>query len=67
MEKLLTIQQLSDLLQIKPSTVYKWVHYHYIPSVKLGASVRFKEKKIEEWLQKRERKGRRSYKIQIED
>jgi excisionase family DNA binding protein len=64
--KLLTILQLSDLLQIKPSTIYKWVHYHYIPFVKLGSSVRFREKKIEGWLQKRERKGRISYKIQIE-
>lgn len=66
MGKLLTILQLSDLLQIKPSTIYKWVHYNYIPFVKLGSSVRFREKKIEGWLQKRERKGRISYKIQIE-
>lgn len=63
MNKLLTPQQLSELLQIKPSTVYKWVHYGFIPSVKIGSCIRFKEKRIEKWLKNRERKGRKSYKI----
>lgn len=67
MDKLLTPKQLSELLQVNLSTVYKWVHYHYIPSVKLGASVRFREKRVEKWLQGREKRGRSSYKIQIED
>jgi len=65
MEKLLTSKQLSELLQVKPSTVYKWVHYNYVPHVKVGALVRFKEKKVEEWLKKREHKGRRSYRMNI--
>lgn len=65
MEKLLTPQRLSDILQIKLSTVYKWVHYNYVPFIKLGFLIRFKEKKVEEWLKKRERKGRSSYGLKI--
>ena len=65
MEKLLTPQQLSDLLQIKQSTVYKWVHYRYVPYVKLGTAIRFRTAKIEEWVKKRERQGRSSHKIPV--
>ena len=67
MNKLLTAQQLSELLQVKPSTIYKWAHYGYIPFVKLGSGIRFKPEKVEAWLKKRERKGKRTYKIQILD
>jgi excisionase family DNA binding protein len=64
-EKLLKPQQLSDLLQVKLSTVYKWVHYGYIPFVKIGGLVRFREAKVEAWLEKRAKKGRYSYKFDI--
>ena len=66
MEKLLTPEQLSELLQVKPSTVYKWVHYGYVPCFKLGTLIRFKEKKIEKWLEKRERRGRNTYNIPVD-
>ena len=65
MEKLLTPEQLSLLLQVKVSTVYKWAHYGYVPKVKLGSLIRFKESKIEEWLKKREKDGRIPYKISV--
>jgi len=65
MEKLLTVKQLCDMLQIKPSTVYKWVHYSYIPYVKLGDLIRFKKEKVDGWIEKRERRGRYKYKIDI--
>ena len=61
----MTAKQLSELLQVGLPTVYKWVHYGYVPHVKLGISIRFKEKKIEEWLKKRERRGRSTYKIHV--
>ena len=63
MEKLLTTQQLSNLLQVKRSTVYKWAYYGYVSMVKVRSLIRFKESKVEEWLRKREIKGRGSYKI----
>lgn len=63
MEKLLTHQELSEILQVKLSTIYKWVHYGYVPHVKIGSVIRFSEKKVEKWIYKRERRGRKSYKI----
>ena len=61
MDKLLTPKQLSELLQIKLSTVYKWTHYGYVPSVKIGDLIRFREKRIEQWIKKKEKDGRMSY------
>ena len=66
MEKLLTAQELSELLHVKLSTIRKWTHYGYVPYLKLGGAVRFKIKKIEEWLKKREQKGRNSLKIEVD-
>lgn len=34
MQKLITPKQLSELLQVGLSTVYKWVHYRFVPHVK---------------------------------
>ena len=65
MQKLLTPKELSQLLQVKLSTVYKWAHYGYVPCVKIGNLIKFREQKVEEWLKKRERKGRKSCRIYI--
>jgi len=56
-ENLLTPQEVSALLRVKPSTIYKWTHYNYIPHIKLGRSLRFKKKVIDRWVKKKERKS----------
>ena len=66
MDRLLTPKQLSEQLQVNLSTIYKWVHYKYVPHVKMGDLIRFREGKICEWIEKRSRKGRISYTIRIE-
>lgn len=58
MEQLLTSKQLSELLQVNLSTVYKWTHMGFIPHVKLGKSIRFNKQDVERWLSERQRKGR---------
>ncbi|MFC1592660.1 helix-turn-helix domain-containing protein [Candidatus Omnitrophota bacterium] len=58
MDNLLTPKQLSELLQVKLSTVYKWVHYGYVPHIKIGSLIRFKADRVETWVKKREKKGR---------
>lgn len=63
MEKLLTVEELSKILQVRQSTVYKWVHYQYIPHVKIGSLVRFRSAKIERWIEQRAKKGRKTYKL----
>ncbi len=65
MEKLITAQQLSDLLQVKLSTIRKWCHYGYVPCVRVRGLVRFKEHKIEEWIKRKEKKGRKTYKVSL--
>lgn len=65
MEKLLTVKDISELLKVSQALVYKWVHYGFIPYVKIGSCVRFRQKKVEKWIQKREKKGRSTYRINI--
>jgi len=64
-EKLLTIQQLSELIQVSRSTLYEWTHISFIPHYKFPSGVRFRESEVERWLKRRRTEGRLSYKIQI--
>ena len=57
MEKLLTVKDLCEYLQVSQARVYKWVNYCFIPDIKMGTSIRFKESQIESWVKKRERRG----------
>jgi len=64
-EKLITITQLSDLIQVKSKTIYQWTHTGYIPHYKLPKGIRFKESDVESWLKKRLRRGRNRLKIDL--
>jgi excisionase family DNA binding protein len=51
--QLLTIEEVSNILGIKESTVRTWIHRKIFPSqciIKLGGCIRFREKFLEEWL-----------------
>lgn len=63
MEKLLTVEQLSELIKISRSTLYEWTHTGFIPHYKFPKGVRFRELEIEKWLRRRMKKGRVSYKV----
>lgn len=65
MERLLTVEELSAKLQVGKSTIYRWVHYEFIPHVKLGSSVRFDEDAVQRWLKSKERSGRNSLEIDV--
>lgn len=58
MEKLLTIDEISKILQVSKATVYRWVHYDFVPHIKIGGAVRFNEKAVQKWLRMREKPGR---------
>lgn len=51
-EKLLDIIEISQLIGISPSTIYKMTHKKRIPFVKVGRLVKFEPSKIMEWLEK---------------
>ena len=57
-KELLNTAQVAEWLNVKESTIRKWVHYGYVPHVKLGRCVRFQESEIEQWLRERAEKGR---------
>lgn len=54
--QLLDAMQLSEILHVARQTLYEWAREKKIPSIKIGACVRFDRKKIEEWLEKHQRK-----------
>ena len=57
----MTAKQVSELIEVKPSTVYQWVHLGLIPYVKLGKCVRFKKAELFRWIDKNFRKERISF------
>lgn len=38
-------------------TIYGWIHEGVIPFIKLGRLVRFSEKEVQAWLNKKKREG----------
>jgi len=65
MEKLLTVEQMADYLQVKPSTIYQWTHQRFIPHVKLGNRIRFRVSKVEKWLEERSITGRLARRVDV--
>lgn len=49
--KLINVKAVSELLNIKPSTVYQWAELQQIPCVKLNGSLRFDPSDIEKWVE----------------
>ncbi len=62
MERLMTAKQVSELIEVRPSTIYHWVQEGFIPYVKLGKCVRFKKADLFRWIDKNHRKERISFK-----
>jgi excisionase family DNA binding protein len=57
MERLLRLEEVADLLAVKRSTLYAWLHRgEGPPVVKLpSGSLRFRRQAVEAWVQKAER------------
>lgn len=50
-EKLMTLQEVADYLQIKERTIYQWAQLGKIPGFKLGNIWRFKREDIDTWIE----------------
>lgn len=50
MERLLTVDDLADLLQFKRQSIYNLVHKGKIPFIKVGNALRFKVSDIEKYI-----------------
>jgi excisionase family DNA binding protein len=57
--KLIDIQTLSDMIAVKPKTIYDWVHRKKIPYYKINRLLRFSYKEILEWLTAKKQERRR--------
>lgn len=60
MEKLLTIDEVSEILHLSKSTLYDYVHRNKIPYVKLFKAVRFRPSAIEKWISRQVVRQRRN-------
>jgi excisionase family DNA binding protein len=50
MNKLITVKELSEILSVKPKTIYQWVELGQIPCIKLNGTVRFDLEDIKVWI-----------------
>lgn len=50
MEPLLTVQEVSAILQVRPARVYELVRIGLLPAVHLGRQVRFRKAELERWI-----------------
>jgi len=48
--KLLTVKELSEILAVKPKTLYSWAELHRIPCYKIKGCLRFSLPEVMEWL-----------------
>ncbi len=65
MDQLMTPEQIAEKLGVKLSTVYNWTHIGFIPYTKLGRLLRFRERDIDKWLDKKSDGGRSTRKLQV--
>jgi excisionase family DNA binding protein len=48
--KLLTVKELSEILAIKPKTLYSWAELQRIPCYKIKGCLRFSLPEVMEWM-----------------
>jgi excisionase family DNA binding protein len=48
--EILTVKELSSLLRVHPTTVYKLLREGRIPSFRVGTDWRFRKDRIERWI-----------------
>ena len=52
--ELISVQELSKMLNFAPNTIYRWVKDRRIPFVKMPSNdIRFDKAKIENWIENR--------------
>ena len=65
-DRLLTVAEIAEYIQVRPKTIYNWVSMGMIPCIRRNRGfVRFKIDKVDKWLAEFEQKGRKRRKIAI--
>jgi len=50
MGSIITVDEVAEATQLARSTVYQWARDGRLPSIKMGAAVRFDREAIEAWI-----------------
>lgn len=66
MDKLLTVEEIAEVLNVKQSTIYNWTHLGFIPHIKIGKLLRFNQNDVLDWLNKKSIPGRIKRKLDID-
>lgn len=59
--RVLTINELSEMLKVKPKTLYQWAELGQIPCLKLNGALRFDVEDILRWINSCKREADSSY------
>ena len=59
--KLLTVKELSEILNVKEKTLYQWAEFGQVPCLKINGSLRFDLNDIENWIRACKRDADSSY------
>ena len=59
--KLLTVQEVSEIIKAKPKTIYQWAELGQIPSIKMQGALRFDLDDIMEWVKSCKREVHSGY------
>ncbi|HBC45625.1 MAG TPA: hypothetical protein DCZ43_01125 [candidate division Zixibacteria bacterium] len=62
---MLFLQNITSYSNVKTSNFYRWTHIGFIPHVKLGRFVRFKEHDVLKWIELKSNNGRTTKNIDI--
>ena len=49
-KRLISINELADMIGMKPNTIYHWVSQRRVPFVKIGSRTRFDILEIDKWI-----------------
>jgi len=47
---LIDVKKVSEIISVKPSTIYQWAELGQIPCVKLNGTLRFDSEDISKWI-----------------
>lgn len=66
-EKLMSLAEVAEYLNLKERTIYQWSQQGKIPSFKLGTVWRYRKEDIDLWIEEQRRNTPRSKKIEESD
>jgi excisionase family DNA binding protein len=67
MERYLKVKEVADLIGLSPRTIYEWAEADYIPHYRLPKGLRFKISQVDAWMQRRQVRGRVTFKLPGEE